>query len=265
MMLLYLALMMIADCSGKTILLTGASKGIGAATAHALGAAGAFVIAHFGSDRAGAEAATAGLPAERRLLLGADLADQNEVERLWHEALAWRGRIDVLVNNAAVMPFGAGFDAPVEAWAAAWEITHRVNVLAPARLMRDAVNHFLAAGEGAIVTISSWAAQRGVTDPSTIAYGASKAAARAATQSIARAFARDGIRAYVVAPGIVRTRLSETFAERHGGEEKVSAALASGEWVTPEEVARLVAFLASGAAPQLSGATLDVNGASYIR
>jgi NAD(P)-dependent dehydrogenase (short-subunit alcohol dehydrogenase family) len=252
-------------CAGKTILLTGASKGIGAAIAAELGGQGAALIAHFGSDREGAEASTAAIPPDRKLLIGAALEDQDAVQRLWVEALAWRGRIDVLINNAAVMPFGAGFDAPVEDWAEAWEITHRVNVLAPARLMREAVNHFLDAGGGAIVTISSWAAQRGVTDPSTIAYGASKAAARAATQSVARAYARAGVHAYVVAPGVVRTRLSETFAQRHGGEDKVSAGLASGEWVAPDEVARLVAFLASGAAPQLSGATLDVNGASYIR
>jgi NAD(P)-dependent dehydrogenase (short-subunit alcohol dehydrogenase family) len=127
------------------------------------------------------------------------------------------------------------------------------------------VNHFKEAGGGAIVSISSWAAQRGVTNPATIAYGASKAAVRSATQSIARAYARDNIQAYIIAPGVVRTRLSEEFAASQGGEEAVSATLASGEWVTPEEVGNIVAFVASGAARQLSGATLDVNGATYIR
>lgn len=254
-----------ADLAGKTILLTGASKGIGAATAHILGQAGASVIAHFGTDRPGAEAATAEIPADRKRLIAADLANLDAVERLWSEALAWRGRIDVLVNNAAVMPFDGGIEEPLETWDRVWADAMRVNVLAPARLTRQAVRHFLEIGGGAVITMSSWAAQRGVTNPATMAYGASKAAVRSMTQSIARAYARQNVQAYIVAPGVVRTQLSERFAATQGGEAKVSANLASGEWVTPEELGRLVSFLASGQAPQLSGATLDVNGASYIR
>jgi NAD(P)-dependent dehydrogenase (short-subunit alcohol dehydrogenase family) len=253
------------DLSGKTILLTGASKGIGAATAAILGEAGAHVVAHYGSDRTGAEAATAAIPPERLLLVQADLADLDAVERLWTEALAWRGRIDVLVNNAAVMDFSGSFSAPLETWDRVWDQALDVNVKAPARLMRNAVNHYLEVGGGAIITISSWAAQRGVTNPATIAYGASKAAVRSATQSIARAYARDNILAYVVTPGVVRTRLSEQFAATQGGEEKISATLANGKWVSPAELGNLVAFLASGAVPQMSGATIDVNGASYVR
>ena len=99
------------DLSGKTVLLTGASKGIGAATAMALGQAGAHLIAHYGSDAGGAEAAVTGLPPERVLLLQADLGHGAEVDRLWREALAWRGRIDVLVNNAAVMSMDGGIEA----------------------------------------------------------------------------------------------------------------------------------------------------------
>jgi NAD(P)-dependent dehydrogenase (short-subunit alcohol dehydrogenase family) len=258
------------DLTGKTILLTGASKGIGAATAAILGDSGAHLVAHYGSDRAGAEAATAAIPADRLLLVQADLADLNAVESLWDAALAWRGRIDVLVNNAAVMDFSGGIDAPLDHWDAVWDAALTVNVKAPARLMRRAVQHYLEADGGkdqggAVISIGSWAAQRGVTNPATIAYGASKAAIRAATQSIARAYARQKILAYVITPGVVRTRLSEKFAATNGGEAAVSATLASGEWVTPDELGRLVAFLASGAVPQLSGATLDVNGASYIR
>ncbi|WP_212611880.1 SDR family NAD(P)-dependent oxidoreductase [Sphingomonas baiyangensis] len=258
--------MMPGELDDRTILVTGASKGIGAAIARACGAAGARVIAHYGRDRAGAEAATAEIAPERRLLLEADLGDLRAVQAMWNEAAAWQGRVDVLVNNAAVMLWDGGFDESEPQWDAVWEETLAVNVLAPARLMRGAVNHFLEMGGGAIVTISSWAAQRGVTNPATIAYGASKAAVRSATQSVARGYARQNIQAYIVAPGVVRTRLSEQFAATQpGGEAAVAAGLASGEWVEPDELARLVVFLASGVAPQLSGATLDVNGASYIR
>lgn len=253
------------ELSNRIVLLTGASKGIGAAIARFLGAAGASVIAHYGSDEAGALAATADIPAERKLLLQADLADPEAVERLWAQAWAWRGRIDVLVNNAAVMIWNGSVDEDLDAWDAAWEQSMQVNVLAPARMLRQAVRHFLPAGGGSIITISSWAAQRGVGNPATIAYAASKAAIRAATQTVARNYAKDGIYAYIIAPGVVRTRLSEAFAATQGGEDKVSAGLAMGRWVEPDEIADLVTFLCKGSAPSLSGGTIDINGASYIR
>jgi NAD(P)-dependent dehydrogenase (short-subunit alcohol dehydrogenase family) len=91
------------DLSGRTALVTGASKGIGAEIAAALGKAGANVIAHYGSDRAGAEEATAAIPDERKLVVGADLMEPGAPERLWEAAVSWRGAVDVLVNNAAVM------------------------------------------------------------------------------------------------------------------------------------------------------------------
>ena len=97
------------------------------------------------------------------------------------------------------------------------------------------------------------------------AYGASKAAVHNATQTIARAHAADGILAYSIAPGVVRTRMSEDFAESMGGEEGVTAQLAMKEWVPPEEIAETAVFLATGKARHLTGATLDINGASYVR
>ena len=253
------------DLSDKTILVTGASKGIGAATVRRLGQAGAFVVAHYSSDRDGAEEATRGIADTNKFLVGADFADLDQVEALWDSALAWRSGIDVLVNNAAVMLWDGGFEQRLDVWDAVWEKTMRVNVLAPARLLRRAVNHFKENGGGTIITLSSWAAQKGVTNPATIAYGSSKAAIHAATQTIARAFAKDGVLAYVIAPGVVQTRLSEQFAATQGGEENITNSLAMGEWVPSEEIGELVAFLSTNRARHLSGATLDVNGASYIR
>jgi 3-oxoacyl-[acyl-carrier protein] reductase len=254
-----------ADLDGKTILLTGASKGIGAATARVLGEAGASLIAHYASDRAGVERATAAIPPERKHLLQADLSAPAVADDLWRRALAWRGRVDVLVNNAALMVWKGGIDDDDETWDRTWRDTLNVNVLAPARLMRDAVRHFRERGGGILVTISSWVAQRGATNPDTVAYAASKAAIRAVTQTFARAYAKDGVLAYTVAPGVVRTRMSEDFAATQGGEESVTAWLAMREWVPPEEIAHLVAFLATGKSRHLTGATLDVNGASYVR
>jgi len=250
---------------GKTILLTGTSKGIGAAIAQALGSAGANLIAHYGGDRAGVEDSTSTMARDRVKLIGADLKNMQEVDLLWQEAVAWRGRVDVVVNNAAVMRISGGIDDSDEAWDAVWDEALKVNVLAPARLMRHAVKHYLKAGGGSLITISSWAAQRGPGNPALMAYSASKGAILAATKTIARNYAKNNILAYIVAPGVVRTRLSEQAAAAAGGEAAFTASLAMGEWVPPTELGSLVTFLASGTCRHLSGATLDVNGASYIR
>lgn len=253
------------NLTNKTILLTGASKGIGAAAARALGAAGASLIAHYGSDRAGVEAATADVPDNRKRLIPADLGDPAGAEALWAEALTWHGHIDVLVNNAGIMLWDGGIDAADADWDETWNRTLSVNVLGPARLLRNAVRHYRETGGGVIVTVSSWAAQRGSTHPDSLAYAASKAAIKAATQTIARGCAKENILAYIIAPGVVRTQMSESFAATQGGEEPVTASLAMGEWVPPDDIAGLIAFLATGTCRHLSGATLDVNGATYVR
>jgi NAD(P)-dependent dehydrogenase (short-subunit alcohol dehydrogenase family) len=262
-----------SDLNGRVVLVTGASKGIGAAVAAALGAAGASVILHYRGDHAGAEAAAAGFPRDRSLLVPADQADPAAMDALWAAAVGWKGKVDAVVLNAAIMLWGGGVEDPIEAWDDNWERQMRVNVLSPTRLMRNAVGHWLETGrgpghpdgDGVLVTISSWAAQRGVTDPSMIAYAASKAAVKAAAQTVARGYAKRGVLSYVVAPGVVRTRMSEDFAALQGGEDKVTATLQMGEWVPPDDIGHLVAFLASGKARHLTGATLDVNGASYVR
>jgi NAD(P)-dependent dehydrogenase (short-subunit alcohol dehydrogenase family) len=252
------------DLRGKTVLLTGASGGIGSATARALLERGADLVAHYGKDREGALRACADAPEERWHLVQADLTEPGASRVLWRDALAWRERIDVVVVNAAVShetPI-AGSD---EQWDEGWEQTLRVNVLEPASLVREAVRHFLEHGGGSLITLSSWAAEQGSAIPQLTAYASSKAAVRTLTQTIARSHARDGILAYVVAPGIVRTPMSEISATHRGGIDAVNAALAMGEMAQPEEVGRLIAFLAAGTVPNLTGATLDVNGASYVR
>ena len=253
------------DLSNKTVLVTGSSKGIGAEIVKQVGDAGAHVIAHYASDREGAIKASRSISESKKRLVQADFTEFDQVEALWETAENWRGGIDVLVNNAAVMLWDGGFDQPVDVWDSVWEKTLMINVMAPARLLRRAVRHFNDNSGGTIITLSSWTAQKGVANPDTIAYGSSKAAIHTATQTIARAFAKHGILAYVVAPGVVRTRLSEQAAESQGGENKITESLAMEEWVPPEEVAELVTYLATGHVRHLTGATLDINGASYIR
>ncbi len=156
-------------------------------------------------------------------------------------------------------------DAPEDDWRGGWDQALQVNVRAPADLTRAAVPHFVEHGGGVLVAVSSWVAQRGPRDAALMAYAASKAAVKALTQAVARHHARDGVLAYVVAPGVVGTELSEIAAARTGGLDALFAELAMGEWAPPEEVAELIVFLASGQVRHLTGATLDVNGATYVR
>jgi NAD(P)-dependent dehydrogenase (short-subunit alcohol dehydrogenase family) len=252
------------DLTGRTVLLTGASGGIGAHTARALLERGAHLVAHYARDLAGAERACEGAPQDRWTLVQTDLSQPGASRDLWREAVAWRGRIDTVVVNAATMPT-TPFDGSDQEWDDGWELTLRVNVLEPASLVREAVRHYLEHGGGAIIALSSWAAERGSALPQLSAYAASKAAVRNLVQTVARNHAGDGILGYVVAPGIVRTPLSEISATHRGGIDKVNAMLPMGEMAPPEEVARLIAFLASGSVRHLTGATLDLNGASHIR
>ena len=255
---------MSGELEGKVVLLTGASGGIGSVTARALGARGAAVVAHYGANRGGAEAAVEEIPADRRLLVQADLRAAGSARTLFAEALAWRSRVDVVVANAGTL-LETPFDGSDEQWDENWEATLRVNVLEPVSLMREALRHFLDAGGGTLVVLSSWAAERGSAIARLSAYAASKAAVRNVAQTIAHNHAKDGILVYVLAPGIVHTPMSEISAVARGGIDAVNAALAMGEMVPPEEVAELIAFLAAGRARHLSGATIDVNGATYIR
>lgn len=248
--------------SGKTILVTGCSRGIGAAIAQELGERGANVIGQYQSSRAGAEAATASAPSS--LLIAADFAEPGAASGLWESALAWRGHIDAVVCNAAIMP-EVDFDAPVADWDAAWALALQVNTRAPSDLTRLAALHYLENGGGVIVGLSSWAAQRGASDERLAAYSASKAGYAAMLKTVARKYASRGVLAYLIAPGVVQTEMSYAAAESVGGVEKVTSSLAMGEWVPPAEIATLVGMLCEGRLRHLTGATLDFNGASYVR
>ena len=251
----------------KVILLTGASQGIGAATASILGREGAELIAHHRgpADLDGAEIALCDVVADKKHFVAGDFEDKDAPDTVWTQALTCRGHIDVLILNAAMMVPAGGVDDSDDEWHAAWERHYRVNVIAAARLMHQAVRHFQSRGGGVIIVLSSWVAQRGVTNPRMLAYAASKSAIKAVAQSIARAYAREQIYSYIIAPGIVRTKMSVDFAKLQGGEDAVTKTLAMGEWVPPDDVAELIAFLATGKVRHLTGATLDVNGATYIR
>jgi 3-oxoacyl-[acyl-carrier protein] reductase len=248
--------------SGRTVLLTGASGGIGRVSARVLADAGATVLAHHRSDRAALEAALADVASERVVLLDGDLATADEARGLWQRATSIR-RVDVLVLNAAAMP-ETPVDGSDEDWDAGWQLALAVNVIGAGALMRAAVHDFVAQGSGTVIVLSSWAAEQGSRIKDVSAYAASKAAIRNLAQTFARNYARDGLRVYIVAPGVVDAGMG-TVGRDEAELAAVADGLAMGRHVGAGEVAQLVAFLATEGCPSLTGATLDLNGASYIR
>ena len=248
------------NLSSKSVLITGGSRGIGAAAVRAFAQAGARVAVHCGHDldRASALAAEVGQGAEA---FRADLADARACGALWNEVVARFGRVDVLVNNAGVAA-GAPLEADDDAWLAGWERTLAVNLTAMGLLCRAAIAHFQANGGGRIINISSRAAFRGDT-PDYLAYAASKGGVVALTRSIARAFGKQGITAFDVAPGFTRTEMAQAFIDQYG-EDFASRDIALERLTEPGDIAPTLVFLASGLADHATGTTIDLNAGSYV-
>ena len=238
-----------ADLQPHT-LVTGTSRGIGAAILSALQAKGARVAGHAREDS----------PAT----LGEDLEDPTAADRLWARALErLGGRIDVLINNAGVFePIDIAADP--EAWRAAWARTLQINLQAAADLSRRAVLHWQDRGQGGrLINVASRAAYRG-DSPEHWHYAASKAGMVAMTKSIARGYASQGILAFAVCPGFTMTGMAGDYLESRGG-GGLLADIPLGRVAEPEEIGRICAFLALEAPPSMTGAVVDANGASYVR
>ncbi|HRD28902.1 MAG TPA: SDR family oxidoreductase [Caulobacter sp.] len=247
------------DLTGKTVLVTGASRGIGAAIATAMAASGARVAVHYSVSETGAAAVAAECGPDARTF-GADLGDPADCVALWDAVTAAYGRVDVLVNNAGV---AAPVDDPsIDHWLKVWNRTHDVNLRACALLCHLACEHFQAEGGGRIINISSRAAFRG-DQPDYIAYAASKGGMVALTRSIARGFGKAGIVAFNVAPGFTRTAMAQDFIDQYG-EDYATSDIALSRLTEPKDVAPTVVFLASGLADHATGATIDINAASYV-
>ncbi|WP_137899436.1 SDR family oxidoreductase [Sphingomonas sp. 2SG] len=229
------------------ILLTGSSRGIGAAILDTLTATGVQVIGH--GTRSG---------------IAADFADPAAPRALWNAALAQSGgTIDVLVNNAGVFEANP-LDRDDDAWVADWERTLRINLTAAAELCRLAVRHWQQAGTGGrIVNIASRAAYRG-DSPAHWHYAAAKAGMVAMTKTIARGYAKEGILAFAICPGFTMTGMADDYLASRGG-DKLLADIPLGRVADPQEVAAVARFCALDAPASMTGAVLDVNGASYVR
>ena len=263
--------------TGRGVLVTGASRGVGAATARAFAARGDRVVVHYRGARERAEAVLAGLDGEGHALLGADLADPAQVQRLAADAAAALGRVDVLVNNAAMY-----VDSPVagsrrvghplaetsyEEWVDIWSRTVATNLLGPANLTwcvaRQMIDVAPAEGRpvGRVVNVGSRGAYRG--EPDVPAYGASKAGLHAMGSSLAVALGSHGIGVVTLAPGFIASEMAAPVLEGPGG-EAVRRQSPFGRVATPQEVAEALVALAEPSAEWASGAVIDFNGASYL-
>lgn len=236
-----------ADMDRPHILLTGASRGIGAAIAAALTEPEIALVTQ--STKAG---------------LAADFADPAAPQTLWAQAMeALDGRIDILINNAGIFE-AAPLDLDHDDWVAAWERTMRVNLTAAAELSRLAVRHWQESGRGGrIVNIASRAAHRG-DSPAHWHYAASKAGMVAMTKTIARGYAREGILAFAICPGFTMTGMAEEYLASRGG-DKLLADIPLGRVAEPAEIAAMARWCALEAPASMTGAVLDANGASYVR
>jgi NAD(P)-dependent dehydrogenase (short-subunit alcohol dehydrogenase family) len=246
----------------RTVVVTGGSRGIGAAIARAFAAAGDRVAVHYGSNADAAAAVRDGLRGDGHITVQADMADPDAVQAMLDSAAAQLDGLDVLVNNAGVYLAHPVVDSSYEEWQAAWRTTLDVNLVGAANASWCAVRHMTARGGGRIVNVGSRGAYRG--EPRHPAYGASKAGLHALAQSLARALAPYGIAVAAVAPGYVETDMtSEELATPAG--EAIRAQSPFNRVARPEEVAAAVLYLASPQAEWASGTVVDLNGASYLR
>jgi NAD(P)-dependent dehydrogenase (short-subunit alcohol dehydrogenase family) len=248
------------DLSGQKILVTGASRGIGRAIAEQLAASGAQVAVHYNRNANTAQHVVdnIGKGAEA---FQADLGKPVEVIQLFDNVMAKFGRLHAIVNNA-----GIAISSEVEGddidFTDAWSKTMLVNLHATGLLCKKSIEHFAESGGGRIINIASRAAFRGDT-ADFLAYAASKGGVVALTRSIARAYGKQGIKAFIIAPGFTYTDMAEDFVKKYG-EAYIKNDLALTSLTKPEDVAPTVAFLASGLADHATGCTIDINAGSYV-
>ncbi len=247
---------------GKNILITGASRGIGRAIAHLCLTSGAKVSVHYGNSYEEAAALVQDFPEQARALQ-AGLENTEAVRALFWESLQWMGGIDVLINNAGIA-LNAPLTASESEWLQAWDQTLQVNLKASALLSRLTVQHCLEKQKtGRLIHIASRAAFRGDT-AEYMAYAASKAGMVAFSHSIARAYGKQNIHSFVIAPGFTKTDMAQDFIEQYGEAHALND-IVLPQLTQPEDIAPTAVLLASGLADHATGSTITINAGSYIR
>ncbi len=250
------------DLTNKNALITGASRGIGRAIAEKFAAAVARVASHSHQNQKAAEATREALSGAGHVILQADLAEAVAVQQLVDDAAGQLGGLDILVNNAGVYYHHPIAEIDYATWQAAWQDTLQTNLVGAANASYCAARQMMARGGGRIINVSSRGAFRG--EPDAPAYGASKAGMNAMAQSLAKILAPHNILVTTVAPGFVETDMAAGDLAGPQGDD-IRQQSPFNRVATPEEVAHVVLFLAAPGSEWVTGAVIDVNGASYLR
>ncbi len=246
----------------KTVLITGGSRGIGAATAFAFAQRGARVAISYQSNTEGAAAVLAKLPGEGHIMLQANVGDPESVKHLVDQVVVEFDKLDIVVNNAGIFAPHPIDEVDYATWQKAWQDTLAVNLFGAANVCYCAAQYMIRQGGGKMVNVSSRGAFRG--EPEFPAYGASKAALNAMSQSLAQKLGRHNIAVTVIAPGFVETDMAKEALEGEKG-VAIRSQSSMGRVATPEEVAYGILFYASDGAEFMTGGIMDINGASYLR
>lgn len=246
----------------KIVLITGGSRGIGKATAIAFASKGAQVAINYRSNQAAAEETLALLEGKNHILVPADMADPTAVKSMVDTVVKHYGRIDILVNNAGVFEYHPIDEVDYATWQQNWERTLQINLVGVSNTIYCAAQYMIQQNSGKIINVSSRGAFRG--EPQQPAYGASKAGMNAMGQSLAQALGKYNISIGTVAPGFVSTDMAAAVLDGPDG-DAVRNQSPMGRVARPEEVANGILFFASEGATFMTGAILDINGASYLR
>jgi len=250
------------DLTGKTVLITGGSRGIGKACAKAFADMGATVGITYQSDKQAAENTLAGLKPGNHTAWQLTIEKPEAVEKFMTDFIEKHGPIDILVNNAGVYFEHKITEVSFDEWTASWRKTLEINLEGPANLCYFAARQMIKQGGGKIINISSRGAFRG--EPDCPAYGASKAGLNAMSQSLAQALAPHNISVHVIAPGFVETDMAAHVLDGPEG-DAIKKQSPFGRVARPEEVARMVVLCALDGVEFSSGTIIDINGASYLR
>lgn len=246
--------------SKQRILVTGASRGIGRAIAEQLSTSGAEVLIHYSNHLEEARQLQSNLK-NKSHLVQCDFGDLEQVKGWLSELVDKYGKIDAVINNAG-MAKSISDEAETSDWASTWLATMTVNVNALAIISKEFINHARLNKNGRLINISSRAAFRGDT-PEYLAYAASKSALLGFTRSIARHYGKEGIRAFIIAPGFVRTDMAQDFIDQYG-EDFAIRDIALERLTEPKDLAPMVCLLCSGLADHATGSTIDFNAGSYV-
>ncbi len=250
------------DYSGKTVLVTGSSSGIGRAVAQAFASSGGTVAVHYRSNEAGGKETLNSLDGGGHILVQGDIGKPEEAKRIVQATVEETGRIDIVVNNAALIEQFDFDDLSYEEWTSIWERTLAANLVGHTNVTFCAVQQMKKQGGGRFVNISSRGAFRG--EPTAPAYGASKAGINAFGQSMAQALIKHNIFIFTLAPGYVETERVAPILEGPLG-EGIKNQSPFGRVAKPEEVAQAAVLLAAEGNDFMTGCVVDINGASYLR